>query len=1195
MPDLLTPQALAAAGPIVIETLFKHFFGPKPSGDKGKARDDLMYDEAFVLMKMFLEIATKYPCAALQRFGQVRTLAPPWVAVHRVQVPPHSLNIAADIMIQALGGEEMAYKIAGGTKWWQVRAGHGVEAEWIVMKRDWKGVVEEERRERETKNEKREQKEKDKEEAVKSDGNGNGDGQEGDSEEESEFRPEMDRLRCMLYIHGGAYYWGSINTHRYTIWRYARKMHGRCFAVNYRKTPQYPFPCAIHDCLAAYVYLTNPPPGAQHRPVDPKSIILAGDSAGGGLVLALLQILRDTEGYELPAGAVLISPWSDLTHSFPSILQNTATDIVPPYGFIHKPSSLWPPPPPMLTDEVQSRLRSRVKEAVSRVRHNPHMAEEAHQKLTETLEEEPNISMVKHDTTIPDKLKTSKPDGGLKNSKDQSESDLHPLADKSEQSHPEPQTEPTRNPSRANPADLFAQLVEGQEGEMRPSTLAQCTTPLKITVKGEEVLIDTQIQLYATNAQLCHPWVSPVLGYLGGLPPLYVLCGDKEVLRDEIIFVAHKAANPEKYPIRDDVRAMLPSLQGIEEKYGPTNVHLQVYDGVCHDLPLLSMTRPARGAFRAITSFARYVTPSAPGSRYISRSKPNTPRASTTNMPSLNGSASHSQPSSSRQSELGFGTGGASPTSKTSNQNMIEDTLMIRPMGSDSREDDTEAVSEPKVSATPEVMSPDQSIISSGTKYRAERKVPILDLSLGSEIPPGEIPNTTDRPLGSAIIKRDSLVPSPLSPPPTLNHRNVSFSSVNSNASSSAPQSPRSKRDSILPPSPATMGRNGDGSGSFPPLGDEAGPRFEQDDTLLEAWAAKEGEAGWAGIYKGDNPFTDHMIRERVSTTGSTRPLEPASELGGMQMPLDEAGYLKEGPVMRYINGQALWDKKYRRAAKTVTRKREKNLKIAHREGRKIGMEWLKRAREKHGLDGRKMEGPADEPGTGGERDGEGNVDEGEGNDILDQSWSWTWALNGEAPPPSAVVSRRDFAEARQLALMADRLDSAHDSSFHGLTIWVGLASFFSHSSDRGKASDALKAIKEARKAQEGNRKGKSKGKVQGNGKGWPHSADGDEDGWSDEDAGGDLSSSDGEEQEQHEAQAQAFVDSPGVVDEDGHASSSSATAINPLTTTTTATKPEGKNKSTIKAQPNAKAVGGERPARRKKGLVGWFTFWKKK
>lgn len=76
------------------------------------------------------------------------------------------------------------------------------------------------------------------------------------------------------------------------------------------EAPQYPFPCAIQDVLAAYLYLVNPPPDAPHRPVKPEHIVIAGDSAGGGLVLALLQILRDVEGLQLPAGAALISPVS---------------------------------------------------------------------------------------------------------------------------------------------------------------------------------------------------------------------------------------------------------------------------------------------------------------------------------------------------------------------------------------------------------------------------------------------------------------------------------------------------------------------------------------------------------------------------------------------------------------------------------------------------------------------------------------------------------------------------------------------------------------------------------------------------------------------------------------------------------------------------------------------------------------------
>jgi hypothetical protein len=86
----------------------------------------------------FLETATRYPVAALQRFGLVKTPAPPGVAIHRVCIPQRTLVHSAEFLVKALGGEEMAYKIAGGTKWWQVRAGPGVEGEWVVMKKDWK-------------------------------------------------------------------------------------------------------------------------------------------------------------------------------------------------------------------------------------------------------------------------------------------------------------------------------------------------------------------------------------------------------------------------------------------------------------------------------------------------------------------------------------------------------------------------------------------------------------------------------------------------------------------------------------------------------------------------------------------------------------------------------------------------------------------------------------------------------------------------------------------------------------------------------------------------------------------------------------------------------------------------------------------------------------------------------------------------
>jgi acetyl esterase/lipase len=85
--------------------------------------------------------------------------------------------------------------------------------------------------------------------------------------------------------------------------------------------------------LAVYLHLLD----EKH---DPNTIILAGDSAGGGMVLSMLVTLRD-QGIPLPAGAILISPWVDLTHSFPSLGGDGKMDYIPAHGFVHKPSMSW--------------------------------------------------------------------------------------------------------------------------------------------------------------------------------------------------------------------------------------------------------------------------------------------------------------------------------------------------------------------------------------------------------------------------------------------------------------------------------------------------------------------------------------------------------------------------------------------------------------------------------------------------------------------------------------------------------------------------------------------------------------------------------------------------------------------------------------------------------------------------------------
>lgn len=143
------------------------------------------------------------------------------------------------------------------------------------------------------------------------------------------------REKVMMYVHGGAYYFGSVDEHRYQIQRHARKLKARALAPRYRLAPQFPFPCGLQDCLATYLYLIGQ--------LKPSTVILAGDSAGAGMILSLMVILRD-RGIPLPAGAVLISPWVDLTHSFPSVAGDCPMDYIPPSGFHHKPSRAWPPP-----------------------------------------------------------------------------------------------------------------------------------------------------------------------------------------------------------------------------------------------------------------------------------------------------------------------------------------------------------------------------------------------------------------------------------------------------------------------------------------------------------------------------------------------------------------------------------------------------------------------------------------------------------------------------------------------------------------------------------------------------------------------------------------------------------------------------------------------------------------------------------
>lgn len=125
------------------------------------------------------------------------------------------------------------------------------------------------------------------------------------------FKPRKQNAeRVILYLHGGAYVAGSVRTHRAMIARIARAAQCKAVGIDYRKAPEHPYPAALEDAMDAYRELVH---------LGYKYIYLAGDSAGGGLSLALMMKLRDEGIAVRPSGAALISPWTDLTMSGESI------------------------------------------------------------------------------------------------------------------------------------------------------------------------------------------------------------------------------------------------------------------------------------------------------------------------------------------------------------------------------------------------------------------------------------------------------------------------------------------------------------------------------------------------------------------------------------------------------------------------------------------------------------------------------------------------------------------------------------------------------------------------------------------------------------------------------------------------------------------------------------------------------------
>ncbi len=130
--------------------------------------------------------------------------------------------------------------------------------------------------------------------------------------------PESRPGRTLLYLHGGSFAFRFPNAYAAFAVRLCRRLGARALIPDYRLAPEHPFPAAPDDCHAAYRWLLD-------SGVDPRSVVLAGDSAGGNLALVTLQRAR-AQGLALPACAVLLSPGVDCTFTSESFVDNEKRD-----------------------------------------------------------------------------------------------------------------------------------------------------------------------------------------------------------------------------------------------------------------------------------------------------------------------------------------------------------------------------------------------------------------------------------------------------------------------------------------------------------------------------------------------------------------------------------------------------------------------------------------------------------------------------------------------------------------------------------------------------------------------------------------------------------------------------------------------------------------------------------------------------
>lgn len=200
---------------------------------------------------------------------------------------------------------------------------------------------------------------------------------------------------------------------------------------------------------------------------------------------------------------------------------------------------------------------------------------------------------------------------------------------------------------------------------------------------------------------------------------------------------------------------------------------------------------------------------------------------------------------------------------------------------------------------------------------------------------------------------------------------------------------------------------------------DVAGPRFHREST-----DGGPGTAGYVDTYK-TKPLSAGMIRERVSTKGIVRDLEPEDDLPAMEMPVDSIGMVNELGVKRYLDAQTIWEKRFKETLKTVAKQRKRNIDAADVEDTSRFTKLKASVLSK-------------------------DKDDEERNKVINSSkWSWAWVVAGdENPPPSSIVARRDTTEARRLSKIADEAVEEKDSRMSGNNLWAMIMNSLSNGPD---------------------------------------------------------------------------------------------------------------------------------------------------